>query len=77
MITPEWVKLIPADSIPVFCFPADILHSDLEYAREYLTEFFGERKFLVIRSNEVQIFAIANSASVSTEGAAWAMEGAK
>lgn len=72
---PEWVKLIPTDSIPVFCFSENVLNGDMEHIRAELTRFFGERKFMAIHGGDVQIYAIADSASVSTEGASWAMEG--
>ncbi len=55
---PEWVKLIPADSIPVFCFAPETLDMDLVRTGEYLHNFFGERKVLVIRG-VVDIYAIA------------------
>ena len=74
MIEPEWVKLIPADSIPVFCFSDDLLMADMEQIRAELKRFFGERKFLAIRAGDVQIYAIADQPSVSTEGSSWAME---
>lgn len=77
MIDPEWVKLIPANSIPVFCLPVDTLDSDMERVRVELKRFFGDRKVLAIRSGEVQIYAIADRPGVSTEGAAWAMEEAE
>jgi len=73
----EWVKLIPTDSIPVFCFSEDLLTSDMEHIRAELRHFFGERKFLAIRGSVVQIYALTDRDSVSTEGAAWAMEGEK
>lgn len=73
---PEWVKLIPADSIPVFCFSTNTLDQDVERMHLQLVEFFGERKVLTIRG-DVQIYAIADPATVSTEGASWAMEGVK
>ena len=72
----EWVKLIPADSIPVFCFPESITNSDLHHASDVLLQFFGERKCLVVRGC-VEVCAIADSPSVSAEGASWAMEGAQ
>ncbi len=57
--TPEWVKLIPADSIPVFCFAIDTTDADLEYIGAELRAFFGVRKVLVIRG-DVDIYAIAD-----------------
>lgn len=60
MPTPEWVKLIPADSIPVFCLNENVLDQDIIRISAQLADFFGERKFLVIRSGDVQIYAIAN-----------------
>lgn len=71
---PEWVKLIPADAIPVFCFGADTLDNDLERASHWLVEFFGAGELIVIRGN-VDIYAIAVHDGVSAEGASWAMEG--
>jgi len=71
----EWVKLIPADSIPVFCFSEDLLMSDMDHIHAELRHFFGERKFLAIRGSIVQIYAFTERDSVSTEGAAWATEG--
>ena len=56
----KWVKLIPADSIPVFCLSPEVLDMDMVRIREELAEFFGARKFLVIRSGDVQIYAIAD-----------------
>ena len=55
---PEWVKLIPADSIPVFSFNENLLDSDFEIVTEQLKEFFGDRKILVIRGGDVEIYAI-------------------
>lgn len=55
---PEWVKLIPADSIPVFCFPNGTLDVEFERAAESLTKFFGKGRVLVIRG-DVEISAIA------------------
>ncbi len=55
---PEWVKLIPADSIPVFCFNENILDRDMDIISELLKEFFGDRKFLAIRGGHVEIYAI-------------------
>ncbi len=63
MPTPEWVKLIPADSIPVFCLSPEVLDMDIERIRHELAKFFGKRKFLVIRSGDVQIYAIADTES--------------
>jgi len=77
MPMPEWVRLIPADSIPVFCLNENVVDADVFRIREQLADFFGDRKFLVIRSGDVQIYAIADRDGVSTEGASWAMEGAK
>ena len=57
---PEWVKLIPADSIPVFCFAPETLDRDLERYKLQLQYFFGERKVLVIRG-DVEIYAIADA----------------
>lgn len=73
----EYVKLIPADSIPVFCFNENLLDSDMESVRQELQRFFGKRKFLAIRAGDMQIYAIADRDSVSAEGASWAMEGTK
>ena len=56
----EWVKLIPADSIPVFCLSDLTLDVEVVRIRGQLREFFGERKFLVIRASEVQIYALAD-----------------
>ena len=56
---PEWVKLIPADSIPVFCFNENILDRDMAIIAEQLKEFFGDRKFLAMRGGDVRIYAIA------------------
>lgn len=62
MIDPEWVKLIPANSIPVFCFAPDTLDDDLyRYAQE-LRAFFAPRKVLTIRGN-VDIKAIVDTPS--------------
>ncbi len=72
--TPEWVKLIPADAIPVFCFNENTTERDFERAAVMLKSFFGEGKFLAIRG-DVQISAITEQ-GVSVEGASWAMEGA-
>lgn len=60
MPMPEWVKLIPADSIPVFCLSPEVLDHDMERIRHELADFFGARKFLIIRSGDVQIYAIAD-----------------
>ena len=57
---PEWVKLVPSDSIPVFCLSPDTLDQDLHYYSEQLRAFFGDRKVLVIRG-VVQIYAITNT----------------
>ena len=57
-LIPEWVKLIPADSIPVFCFNENLLDSDMAIICDQLKEFFGERKFLAMRGGAVQIYAI-------------------
>ncbi len=70
---PEWVKLIPAGSIPVFCFSPETFDQEVHRAREQLRDFFGARKVLVIRG-DVQIYAIADQSGVSTEGASWAIE---
>ncbi len=70
---PEWIKLIPADSIPVFCFAPDTLDRDLAHYAEELFEFFGSRKVLVIRGN-VDIYAIADPASVGTEDVPFVMK---
>ncbi len=56
---PEWVKLIPADSIPVFCFAPETYDQDLERYGDQLRAFFGERKVLAIRG-VVDIYAIAD-----------------
>ncbi len=56
---PEWVKLIPANSIPVFCFAPETLDRDIERYKLQLQYFFGERKVFVIRG-DVQIYAIAD-----------------
>lgn len=74
VIEPEYVKLIPVNSIPVFCLSPEVLDCDMHRIREELKHFFGDRKFLVIRSGDVQIYAIADQLSISTEGSAWAME---
>ncbi len=58
MPTPEWVKLIPSDSIPVFIFNEDLLDLDFDIVTKQLREFFGDRKVLVIRSGDVEIYAI-------------------
>ena len=55
----EWVKLIPADSIPVFCFGLDTTHLELDRVTYRLGVFFGDRKFLTIRGID-QIYAIAD-----------------
>ncbi len=60
---PEWVKLIPADSIPVFCFNENLLDRDMAIICEQLKEFFGDREFLAMRGGDVQIYAIAAKAS--------------
>lgn len=70
---PEWVKLIPAGAIPVFCLSPDTLDQDVHRVGEELRAFFGEHKVLVIRG-EVEIYAIVDQCGVSTEGASWAME---
>ncbi len=57
---PEWVKLIPADSIPVFCFAPETYDQDLERYGDQLRAFFGERKVLAIRG-VVDIYAIAEN----------------
>ena len=56
---PEWVKLIPADSIPVFCFSIEASDYDLERIGEQLRAFFGDRKVLIMRGN-VDMYAIAD-----------------
>ncbi len=58
ILQPEWVKLIPADSIPVFCFAPETYDQDLERYGDQLRAFFGERKVLAIRG-VVDIYAIA------------------
>jgi len=60
MIEPEWVKLIPANSIPVFCFKRYVSEADMAMIIDQLKACFGTRKFLVFRGGEVQIEAIAN-----------------
>ncbi len=65
MIDPEWVKLIPASSIPVFCFSLETLDNELERCRTELRAFFGDRKVLAIRG-DVQIYAIADAPSNPT-----------
>lgn len=49
MIDPEWVKLIPANSIPVFCFPPETPDYELERVATELRMFFAPRKVLVVR----------------------------
>lgn len=60
MIDPEWVKLIPANSTPVFCFAPDTLDGDLYRYAEELRAFFAPRKVLVIRG-DVDIKAIIDT----------------
>ncbi len=48
---PEWVKLIPADSIPVFCFALDTTDYDLDRIGAELRAFFKDRKVLVLRGD--------------------------
>jgi hypothetical protein len=74
MIDPEYVKLIPADCIPVFCFSDHVTVNDMYIIREELHRFFGDRKVLAIRASDMQIYGISTSIGVSTEGAAWAAE---
>lgn len=60
MIDPEWVKLIPANSIPVFCFAPETLDGDFERCALELRAFFAPRKVLVMRGN-VDIKAIVDT----------------
>ena len=59
MPKPEWVKLIPANTIPVFCLANEITDWELERIGTELRAFFGDRKILVIRG-DVDIYAIAD-----------------
>ena len=54
----EWVKLIPADSIPVFCFASKTPDADLEHIGMQLRRVLGDRKFMITNA-DVQIYAIA------------------
>ncbi len=56
---PEWVKLIPADSIPVFCFPIHVTDQDWVHICTELERFFGKGRVLAIRGDDVQITALA------------------
>ncbi len=71
------VKIIPPGGTLVFCLPLETLSVDFEQACAALRRFFGTRPVLVMRGNDIKIYAIADSPGVSTEGASWAMEKAK
>lgn len=70
--------IVPEHGTLIFSIPSDTFDSDLERIRVELATFFQGRKVGVIRGGDVKIGCILfedERATISTEGASWAMEG--